>query len=217
MQRRNNHYRRLVAVLTTASLAVIVTLSFTGVFGAGRGEAPIMQAEPFIGQIGVFGFSFAPRGWAKCDGQLLAISSYQALFSLLGTTYGGDGRTTFGLPDLRGRAALHQGAGPGLTTRTIGQKAGAETAPLDANTMPTHTHVATMKATTTPDPTDNGSATGKVFAPKNKYSSGTRNTDMGVTSITNANTGGGQAHANMQPFLCINFCIALTGIFPSRP
>ena len=175
-----------------------------------------MQSEPFIGQISTFGFSFAPRGWAKCDGQLLQITSNTALFSLLGTVYGGDGRTTFGLPDLRGRAALHQGAGPGLTKRTIGQKAGAETAPLDAKTMPTHTHVATMMATTLPDPTDNGSPTGKVFAPKNKYSSGTSNADMGPTSITNANTGGGQAHANMQPFLCINFCIALTGIFPSR-
>lgn len=171
--------------------------------------------DPFIGQIQTFGFSFAPRGWAKCDGQLLQISSNTALFSLLGTTYGGDGRTTFGLPDLRGRAALHQGAGPGLTNRKIGQKAGAETVPLNANTMPTHTHVATLKGTqVAPLGVDN--PTGKVLATGNKYSSGTSDTDMGATSITNANTGGGQAHANMQPFLCINFCIALTGIFPSR-
>ncbi len=173
-------------------------------------------SEPFIGQIQTFGFNFAPRGWAKCDGQLLQIASNTALFSLLGTTYGGDGRTTFGLPDLRGRLALHQGAGPGLTNRIIGQKAGAETVSLDANTMPTHTHVATLKgAIQTPTGFDS-TPTNKVLASGNKYFTGNSDTDMGATSITNANTGGGQAHANMQPFLCINFCIALTGVFPSR-
>ena len=171
--------------------------------------------EPFIGQIQTFGFSFAPRGWAKCDGQLLQIASNTALFSLLGTTYGGDGRTTFGLPDLRGRAALHQGAGPGLTNRSIGEEAGAETVSLNANTMPTHTHVATLKGTDI-IPIGVDSPTGKVLAGGNKYSSGNSDTDMGATAISNADTGGGQAHANMQPFLCINFCIALVGVFPSR-
>ena len=214
MQRRNNHYRRLVAALTTASLAVIVTLSFTGVFGAAREEAPIMQAEPFIGQIGVFGFNFAPRGWAKCDGQLLPIANYTALYSLLGTTYGGDGRTTFGLPDFRGRAPISQGQGPGLTNRTIGQKGGSETVTLTANTMPTHTHVATLKATTSDGAP--GAPTGKVLAPKNQYFTGSSNTNMGATSISNANTGGSQAHANMQPYQVVNFCIALEGIYPSR-
>ena len=214
MQRRNNLYRRLVAVLTTASLAVIVTLSFTGVFGAGRAEAPIMQAEPFIGQIGVFGFNFAPRGWAKCDGQLLSIANNQSLFSLLGTTYGGDGRTTFGLPDLRGRAALHQGKGPGLTDRKIGVKGGAETVTLNASMMPTHTHVATLKATLTDGV--QGDATGKVLAPKNNYFTGNSDTNMGATSISNATTGGSQPHANMQPYQVVNFCIATTGIYPSR-
>ncbi len=173
-----------------------------------------VQAEPFIGQIGVFGFSFAPRGWAKCDGQLLQISSNTALFSLLGTTYGGDGRTTFGLPDLRGRAALHQGTGPGLTNRKIGEKAGAETVALNANTMPTHTHVATLKATLTDGV--QGDATGKVLAPKNYYRTGTSDTNMGASSIANAATGGSQAHANMQPYQVVNFCIALQGVFPSR-
>ena len=214
MQRRNNHYRPLVAALTTASLAVVVALIFTGVFGAGRLEAPITQTEPFIGQIQTFGFNFAPRGWAKCDGQLLAISSNTALFSLLGTTYGGDGRTTFGLPDLRGRAALHQGGGPGLTNRKIGQKAGAETVTLNASTMPTHTHVATLKATTSDGAP--GTPTGKVLAPKNQYLTGTSNTNMGASSITNANTGGSQAITNMQPFQVINYCIALQGLFPSK-
>ncbi len=215
MQRRNNHYRPLVAALTTASLAVVVALIFTGVFGAGRVEALITQTEPFIGQIGVFGFSFAPRGWAKCDGQLLSISSSTALFSLLGTTYGGDGRTTFGLPDLRGRTALHQGTGPGLSNRKLGQSAGGETVTLTANSMPTHTHVATLKGSVVA-PIGTATPTGMVLAAGNKYLPGNSDTDMGATSITNANTGGGQAHANMQPYLVINFCIALQGVFPSR-
>ncbi len=136
--------------------------------------------------------------------------------AMLGTTYGGDGRTTFGLPDLRGRAALHQGAGPGLTNRRIGEKAGAETVPADASTMPTHTHVATLKGTTQPAGQLDDTPTGKVLAKGNQYSIGNSDTDMGATSITNADTGGGQAHVNMQPFLVINFCIALTGVFPSR-
>ncbi len=99
------------------------------------------MSDPFIGQIQTFGFNFAPRGWARCDGQLLPISSNSALFSLLGTTYGGDGRTTFGLPDLRGRAALHQGQGPGLSNRNLGQRAGAENTTLTVNQMPSHNHV----------------------------------------------------------------------------
>ena len=175
-----------------------------------------MQSQPFIGQISTFGFSFAPRGWAKCDGQLLQIASNTALFSLLGTTYGGDGRTTFGLPDLRGRVPLHQGTGPGLTNRKIGQKAGTETVPANANTMATHTHVATLKGSIQNPAGIDDTPTGKVLARGNQYLAGSSDTDMGASSITNANTGGGQAHANMQPFLCINFCIALTGIFPSR-
>ena len=172
--------------------------------------------EPFIGQIQAFGFSFAPRGWATCDGQLLQISSNTALFSLLGTTYGGDGRTTFGLPDLRGRTALHQGTGPGLSNRTMGEKSGAETVTLNATQMPAHTHVATLKGSLQVTPVIDDTPTGKVLAPGNQYFNGASDTDMGATAITNADTGGGQAHANMQPFLCINFCIALTGVFPSR-
>lgn len=215
MQRCNNHDRPFVAALTAASLAVIVALSFTGVFGAGRAEAPKTQTEPFIGEIATFGFNFAPRGWAKCDGQLLQISSNTALFSLLGTTYGGDGRTTFGLPDLRGRAALHQGAGPGLTNHPMGQKAGAETVALNASTMPVHTHAATLRGSIVA-PIGTATPTGMVLAAGNKYLPGNSDTDMGGTSITNADTGGGQAHANMQPYLVVNYCIALEGVFPSR-
>ena len=98
------------------------------------------MSQPFLGQITMFGFNFNPRGWAKCDGQLLPISSNQALFSLLGTTYGGDGRTTFGLPDMRGRVPLHQGQGPGLSPRQMGARIGAEDATISANEMPAHSH-----------------------------------------------------------------------------
>ena len=117
---------------------------------AGLGAAPpALASEPFIGQIQMFGFNFPPRGWAHTNGQLLAISSNTALFSLLGTTFGGDGRTTFGLPDLRGRIAKHVGSGPGLSTVTWGQKGGAESASLSVNNLPPHNHAVTLHATST--------------------------------------------------------------------
>ena len=212
----------MVAVWTVVGLAVLTLLGprVVGHWAMAdtmvEAEAIIVGTDPFIGEIQAFGFSFAPRGWAKCDGQLLQISSNTALFSLLGTTYGGDGRTTFGLPDLRGRAPIHQGQGPGLTNRKIGQKSGAETVTLNTQQMPNHTHVATLKGTTTTPPQLDDTPTNRVLAKGNSYADGNSNTDMGATSITNANTGGGQAHANMQPFLVINYCIALQGVFPSR-
>jgi len=218
-----NRRYSMVAVWTVVGLAVL-TLLGPRVVGhsamadtSGAAEMSQGGVEPFLGQIQAFGFNFAPRGWAKCDGGLLQISQHSALFSLLGTTYGGDGETTFGLPDLRGRTPIHQGQGPGLTNRIIGQKAGAETVTLTASNMPTHTHAATLKGTTqAPPPTFEDTPTGKVLAKGNEYSDGNSDTDMGASSITNANTGGGQAHANMQPFLTVNYCIALTGVFPSR-
>ncbi len=217
-----NRRYSMVAVWTVVGLAVLTLLGPSVVAQWARedstveGDVILGGSDPFIGQIQTFGFSFAPRGWAKCDGQLLQISSNTALFSLLGTTYGGDGRTTFGLPDLRGRAPIHQGQGPGLTNRIIGQKSGAETVTLNTQQMPNHTHVATLKGTTQAPAQIDDTPTGKVLAKGGKYSDLNSNTDMGATSITNANTGGGQAHANMQPFLVINYCIALQGVFPSR-
>jgi microcystin-dependent protein len=197
--------------------AAMLGLTKTARATAAPAESATGGVEPFVGQIQTFGFNFAPRGWATCDGQLLQISSNSALFSLLGTTYGGDGRVTFGLPDLRGRVPLHHGAGPGLTNRTMGERAGTETVTLNANSMPTHTHEATLEGSTQkPAQGDDGTPTNKVLARGNQYFDGNSDTDMGATSITNADTGGGQAHANMQPFLSINFCIALTGVFPSR-
>ncbi len=167
--------------------------------------------EPLIGQIILFGGNFAPRGWAFCDGQLLPISSNSALFSILGTTYGGDGRTTFGLPDLRGRVPMHAGSGPGLTPRAIGQKFGVEDVTLTAAQMPNHTH--TLKANPLPANTSTGD--GNVLAGSQSYQTGASPlADMNAASVTSV--GGSQSHTNVQPSLVTNYIIALQGIFPSR-
>lgn len=184
------------------------------------------MSEPFIGQISSFGFDFAPRGWAKCDGQLLPISSNTALFSLLGTTYGGDGKTTFALPDLRGRAPLHQGHSGGLSQRIIGQKLGAENVTLTTTQMPSHNHGATglsgvMRCNDSQS--DNTSPVGHTLARVGNntvYDSEPPDSDMAANSVSISGSvapnGGSQSHNNMQPSLVINFCIALVGIFPSR-
>ena len=179
------------------------------------------MSEPFLGQIQTFGFSFTPRGWAKCDGQLLAISSNSALFALLGTTYGGDGRTTFGLPDLRGRVALHQGTGPGLSSRTMGQRSGVENVTLNINQMPQHNHAQDdPKLLATANPANTSDPTGAALAIAPAYNdSSPPAADMDAGSIVHpdvANAGSSQSHTNVQPFLVLNVCIALQGIFPSR-
>lgn len=168
--------------------------------------------EPFIGEIMLFGGNFAPRGWALCDGQLLQISSNQALFSLLGTIYGGDGRTTFALPDLRGRAPLHMGTGPGLSPRAIGNKAGEETVTLNVTQIPSHTHALTAST----DEATSEAPAGEVLADTNValYSAASPDTAMNVAAI--GNTGGSQAHPNMMSYQVVNYCIALQGVFPSR-
>lgn len=183
--------------------------------------------EPFIGQIMMFGGNFAPRGWALCDGQLLPISQNQTLFSILGTTYGGDGETTFGLPDLRGRLAMHAGTGPGLTPRQLGSKGGSESITPAVAQMASHTHAATSTSTAKAHPTEgNATAPGGLVWAK----SGQGDPDYGpldgsaedmhagaiVTSTTNANTGGGVQEPNMPPYQAVNFIIALVGVFPSR-
>jgi microcystin-dependent protein len=178
--------------------------------------------EPFLGQIMMVGFNFAPRGWAFCNGQLLAISSNTALFSLLGTTYGGDGRTTFALPNLQGRCAVGMGHGPGLAPRQIGQVIGQESVVLTQNELPSHTHplMGNNADATTNDPTNATLAKenvvierGSPATPVNGYGSGAANVGMGASI---GNTGGNQAHNNMQPSLVMNYVIALQGIFPSR-
>lgn len=169
-----------------------------------------VRMEPFIGQIMFFAGNFAPRGWALCDGTLLAIAQNQALFAVIGTIYGGDGRTTFALPDLRGRVPVHPGHGPGLSSYRLGQRGGAETTSLLANNLPAHSHALAAAA----KPADEDIAAGNVLANAELYASGTANTALGASSI--GLTGEGQPINNLQPFECINAIIALQGIFPPR-
>jgi len=181
------------------------------------------MSDPFVGEIRAFGFNFAPRGWALCQGQLLSIASNTALFSLLGTTYGGDGRSTFALPDLRGRAAMSLGNGPGLTPRTIGQKSGFETNTLNENQMPAHNHAITAMAKCKGGAGNANTAVGNVWSndagvSSATYSNAGADADMAAGAVTaeSANTGANQAVNNMQPFLVVNYCIALVGTYPSR-
>lgn len=171
------------------------------------------MSEPFVGEIRMFAGNFAPRGWAFCDGQLLAVSQNDALFSLLGTIYGGDGRTTFALPDLRGRIPLHAGTGPGLSPRRLGAKAGSERETLTTNQLASHSH--DFNANTAP--ADNIAAQGRVTAEGvgvNFYLASDQNTEMASNMVES--TGGSGSHTNLMPTLCINFIIALFGIYPSR-
>lgn len=164
--------------------------------------------EPFLGQIMLVGFNFAPRGWAFCNGQLLPISTYSALFSLLGTEFGGDGRTTFGLPDLRGRVAVGMGQGNGLSNYRIGQMGGAEAVTLTAGELPPHSHTFAVSGDAA------GRNPGDVIAAAGITNNGPASTVMNMSSI--GQTGSGQSHQNMQPFTSMNYIIALEGVFPSR-
>ncbi|MCG9794194.1 phage tail protein [Flavobacterium algicola] len=171
--------------------------------------------EAFLGEIRMFAGTFAPRNWALCDGQLLPISQNTALFSLLGTNYGGDGLTTFALPDLRGRVPMHPGNGPGLTNRIQGKQGGTETNVLTTAQMPAHTHTvnAIKDDGNTNVPTNALPANTKLL--DKEYSSSTTNTVIMNSDMINS-TGGGQSVNNMQPYGTVQFIISLTGIFPSR-
>ena len=163
------------------------------------------MAEPFLSEIRMFSFGFPPKSWALCDGQLLPINQNQALFSLLGTTYGGDGRVNFGLPDLRARVPIHTGSG-----HTLGERGGEQAHTLSISELPTHVHTAVASSTNA----NSIVPTGNVLAAANNLYTGPTN----LTALmpgTVANVGGSQAHLNMQPFLTLSFCIALQGIFPS--
>ncbi len=175
----------------------------------------------FIGEVRGFAGNFAPRSCAYCDGQLIAISQNEALFSILGTMYGGDGRTTFGLPDLRGRAVVGQGAGPGLSNRQMGQKGGAQTVTLNTQTMPTHGHTTTSVGRAIELAADGGTdASGEYFATigGNFYRSDGNLSNMqnGTANATIGRTGSGQAHNNLSPYLGIRYIIQLFGVYPSR-
>ena len=176
------------------------------------------MTDPFLAEIRMFGGNFAPTGWALCNGQLIPISQNTALFSLLGTNYGGDGRVTFGLPNLMGAAPMQQGQGPGLSPRSLGETGGVPSVTLLTSEMPAHTHqVNALDASgdvTTPDNALWASAQlGRVGT--NMYSNAAPNQMM--NPMTTGFTGGSQPHNNMPPYLCVSFIIALQGIFPQRP
>ncbi len=171
--------------------------------------------EEMIGIITMFAGNFPPRGWALCDGQLLAINQNQALFSILGTTYGGDGRTTFGLPDFRGRVSMHPGNGPGLSTRRLGNKAGTETNTLSEAQMPNHTHNARTRIPVAVGDYDSDDESEKFDS---GYVKGTLEDGRQGQNLRTrlSSSGSSQAVNNVQPFQCVNYIICLQGIFPSR-
>lgn len=176
------------------------------------------MSEPFLGEIRIFPYNFAPRGWAFCNGQLLPISQNTALFSLVGTTYGGDGRTTFGLPDLQGRVPLHPGRGPGLTERRLGEKGGQSQVDLSLAQMAAHSHVirASQGLGDQSDPASHSfgvAAAGRQILSMYSPDAGS-SPPMNAAAL--AHTGGNQPHNNLSPHLILNFCIALVGLYPSR-
>jgi microcystin-dependent protein len=173
------------------------------------------MSDPYLGEVRMFGGNFAPRGWSPCDGRLLSISEYDALFTLLGTTYGGDGQTTFGVPDLRGRLPIHAGTGPGGATYPLGERSGSETVTLTTAQLASHSHP--LMASSSPaegaDPTGNvlaGSDSQSFYGPANPDKAA----EMNPAFVTS--TGGSQPHDNMQPYLCVTFIIATEGIYPSQ-
>ncbi|MDO6596379.1 tail fiber protein [Oceanihabitans sp. 2_MG-2023] len=189
-------------------LSLVICLSFINTSQA--------QTDGLIGEVQMFAGNFAPRNWAFCNGQLLLISDNTALFSILGTTYGGDGRTTFGLPDLRGRVVIHPGSGPGLSPYSLGQNGGVESVTLSPNQIPSHAHTTQVNATA---PVDSGLETdipnAAVWAQGEGYGT-TGNTQMSPTAVQLANTGGSLPHTNIAPYKAVNYIICLNGYYPSR-
>ncbi len=173
------------------------------------------MADPFVAEIRIFPFNFAPRGWAWCDGQLLPISQNTALFSLLGTTYGGNGNSNFALPDLQGRAPMHPGQGPGLSLHDLGEQGGSETVTLLESEIPAHSHAlrGDRNVSETSDPAGNTLGRGSSI---NAYQSNTSQNLVPMAAQALAPAGGNQPHNNMQPYLTFYFCIALQGVFPPR-
>jgi microcystin-dependent protein len=169
------------------------------------------MSTPYVGEIRMFAGNFPPLGWAFCDGQTLAISEYFTLFNLIGTLYGGDGESTFNLPDLRGRVPVHQGAGPGLSSYSLGSMEGSERVTLTVVQVPQHTHALLADV----QPAESALPQGRVLAEADAdvYGAGAPSTALHASAVTPA--GGAQPHENMQPYLCIHFIIALDGIFPS--
>lgn len=171
------------------------------------------MADPFVAEIRIFPFNFPPRGWAWCDGQLLPLSQNTALFSLLGTTYGGNGKSNFALPDLQGRAPMHPGQGPGLSLHDLGETGGSETVTLLESEIPTHNHPVNasneVAESNSPEGNSIAKADNAIFS-----TNGTQNTQLSPNTLVPA--GGSSPHNNMMPYLTFYFCIALQGVFPPR-
>ena len=173
------------------------------------------MADPFVAEIRIFPFNFAPRGWAWCDGQLLPLSQNTALFSLLGTTYGGDGKSNFALPDLQGRAPMHPGQGPGLSLHDLGETGGSETVTLLESEIPAHTHaVQRVRGRRHRAPARRGQRAGAPASAISQYQTPGRHATLAPSAVAPA--GGDQPHNNLQPYLTFYFCIALQGVFPPR-
>lgn len=203
--------QNLSKTLSIPVLAAALALASVGALSA-EPEPARFGNDPFIGEIGIFGGNFAPRGWALCEGQLLAISQNQALFSILGTTYGGDGVTTFALPDLRGRVPLQPGTGPGLSTRHLGEKGGSEKVSIGINQLPAHSH--NLMANNAPG--SNNSPAGDVLATGTTRLYSPDAPDVAMNGAAISSVGGNQPVAVMQPYLGLNYIIALQGTYPSR-
>lgn len=174
------------------------------------------MADPYVGEIRIFAGDFAPRGWVFCDGQLLQIAEHQALYSVIGTIYGGDGRTTIGVPNLKGRVPMHWGHGAGLTQRTIGQKGGVDSETLTERQIPVHNHELGVRRTTS---TTEASPEGNVLTPlrgAGAFDTSRQNDGGTLAAAAVTSVGGGQAHSNLQPYGVVNYIIATDGIDPPR-
>jgi microcystin-dependent protein len=216
---------RKISSLVLSVIMVAGSLTF-----AIPGAMPEAEAsDPFIAQIQYMPFNFSPRGWAFCDGQLLQISQNTALFSLVGTIYGGDGRTTFGIPDMRGRLLMHEGTGPGLTPHPLGQRGGTETVTLTLNQLPSHLHQVSAPPSITSDILVSNSPGNTALPIGNSFGSGfaraystqipdvqMHSDSVSFNNIQTTATGGGGPHNNLPPYLVVNCNIALQGVFPSR-
>jgi microcystin-dependent protein len=205
-------------VINVSFLALMMAI-FSSFFNHGEkaeGVNNTFGTDPFIGEITIFPYNFAPAGWAKCEGQLLPIAQNTALFSLLGTTYGGDGETTFGLPDLRGRVVIGHGIGPGLPNYQLGQIGGNTNTTLSVANLPPHNHTATLNHPAKNGAGDETNPGGGYPATANTdFYAETPNTTLGDATITINNTGSGTSFTNMQPYLTMGYYIALQGVYPS--
>ena len=174
------------------------------------------MSTPFVGEVRLFGFNFAPIGWRACDGSLVSIAENEVLFTLIGTTYGGDGQNTFGLPDLCGQVPLHHGSGPGLSPRTIGEHGGSETVTLTAGQLASHGH--DLTATTTRAATTTPSTSVGLGAPASDtlYTAAPAGNPFVMSEASTLPAGGSQPHDNLMPTLAVQFCIAVEGVFPSQ-